>query len=226
MFWYKSVIDGLNGPDQNRNHLKVLTPPPMKLILAIAATILISNVFSDEPKQAVTGDVIPDVSVKDANGTAVKLRDAVKTKPAVVIFYRGGWCPYCTRHLMALAGVEKEIAEAGYQILAISADKPAKLAETPDRDKLAYTLLSDASMEAAKDFGITFKVPDELVAKYKNEYQIDIEAASGETHHILPHPAVFLVDKEGIIRFVHINEDYKVRLDPAKILQTVRNLPH
>jgi peroxiredoxin len=195
----------------------------MKTIIpALVAVVFSVNAFAEAPKQAAKGDRIPEVSVKAADASVVKLREAVKSKPAVLIFYRGGWCPFCSRHLMALVEVEKDLTDAGFQILAISADQPAKLAETPNREKLTYTLLSDASMDAAKAFGITFKVPDELVAKYKNEYQIDIEAASGKTHHLLPHPAVFIVDREGVIRFAHVNPDYKTRLEPAEILKAAR----
>lgn len=197
----------------------------MKIIIhAIAAIVLSVNAFAENPKQAAKGDLIPDVSVKAADASVVKLREAVKSKPAVLIFYRGGWCPFCTRHLMALAEVEKDLTSAGFQILAISADKPAKLAETPNREKLAYTLLSDASMDAAKAFGITFKVPEETVAKYKTDHQIDIEAASGETHHLLPHPAVFIVDQKGGIQFAHVNPDFKTRLEPGKILEAARSM--
>jgi len=194
----------------------------MKTIIpALAAVALSLSAFSAEPKQAAVGDRIPDVSVKTA-AAELKLREAVESKPAVLIFYRGGWCPFCTRHMMALNEVENDLVAAGFQILAISPDQPAKLAETPDLEKLSYTLLSDSSMEAAKGFGITFKVPGELVAKYKSDHQIDLEAASGETHHLLPHPAVFLVDQKGVIRFAHVNEDYKTRLDPAEILTAAR----
>ncbi|MGF1678896.1 MAG: peroxiredoxin-like family protein [Candidatus Methylacidiphilales bacterium] len=168
------------------------------------------------------GDSIPDTSLLDEAGKAVKLNDLVREQPAVLIFYRGGWCPYCTRHLSALAAIEKDILAAGHQILAISPDQPAKLAETPDRENLNYRLLSDSTMETAKAFGITFQVPAELVSKYKNEYQIDLEAASGQTHHLLPHPAVYVVGTDGVIRFAHVNEDYKVRLEPGKILEAVK----
>lgn len=195
----------------------------MKAILTLAFTAALSmNTFAEDPRQAANGDHIPDVSVKAADGSEVRLREAVKSKPTVLVFYRGGWCPYCSLHLMELAKVEKDLTAAGFQILAISADKPAKIAETPNRDKLTYTLLSDNTMEAAKAFGITFKVPDELVAKYKKEHQIDLEAASGETHHLLPHPAVFIVDQTGIIRFAHVNPDYKTRLETAAILKAAR----
>lgn len=167
------------------------------------------------------GDSVPDIAVKTAEGETVRLGKLVSEKPTVLIFYRGGWCPYCTRHLQALAGIEKDLLQAGYQLLAISPDQPSKIAETPDREKLNYRLLSDSSLEAATAFGVTFQVPDELVAKYKNEYKIDLEAASGQTHHRLPHPAAYVVGTDGVITYAYVNKDYKVRLAPEKILEAV-----
>ncbi len=185
------------------------------VILGVWATVAYAS-------PAAVGDTIPDTTLRDESGVEVNLRELVQEKPAVLVFYRGGWCPYCTRHLSALADIENDILAAGYQILAISPDQPSKLAETPDREKLDYRLLSDSTMETANAFGISFQVPAELVSKYKNEYQIDIEAASGQPHNLLPHPAIYVVGTDGIISFAHVNEDYKVRLEPEKILEAVR----
>ncbi|MDP1579753.1 MAG: peroxiredoxin-like family protein [Candidatus Didemnitutus sp.] len=182
-----------------------------------------SSLVMAEPASdwAKVGDTVPDVKLLTADDAAVSLREVVKEKPAVLIFYRGGWCPYCNRHLGALAEIEGKVLAAGYQILAISPDQPAKLKATPDREKLGYRLLSDRKAEAAQALGIAFEVPAELVAKYKNEYKIDLEAASGETHHLLPHPAVFVIGRDGVIRYAHVNPDYKIRLTPEEILAVI-----
>ncbi len=191
---------------------------PIVLALSLSVGAILSAAASE---QLSVGDKIPETTVFTAKGEAVKLREVVSGKPTVLVFYRGGWCPYCVKHLAALGEVKGQIMAAGYQVLAISADQPSKLSETPSGEKMGYTLLSDSSMEAAKAFGITFKVPDELVSKYKNEYKIDLEAASGETHHVLPHPAVFIVDPKGTVRFAHVNPDYKSRLSPAQVLEAI-----
>ncbi len=192
--------------------------------LAVSVLTFSSALAADAPKQAAKGDTIPDIILKDVTGADVKLLEVVKEKPAVVIFYRGGWCPYCSRHLMALNEIHDDLTDAGFQIVAISADQPSKLAEIPKRDELKTKLLSDSTMAGAIAFGITHVVPDERVAKYKADYKIDLEAASGEMHHTLPHPAVFIVDKDGVIRFAHVNQDYKVRLDPADVLKAAKEV--
>jgi peroxiredoxin len=187
--------------------------------LLIGAGLALAQPASASLKE---GDSIPDVRLRTDDNREVSLRKLAGEKPTVLIFYRGGWCPFCTRHLSDLAGIEQDLEKAGAQLLAISMDQPSTLRETPNRDKLGYRLLSDSEAVAAKAFGIAFQVEDDLVRKYKDSYKIDLEAASGQTHHILPHPAVYVVDTAGKIRFAYVNPDYKVRLEPAKILEQVR----
>lgn len=165
------------------------------------------------------GDTVPSkVILKTEDNKEVNLRSLLSEKPGVLIFYRGGWCPFCTRHLADLVGIEKDLEKAGVQLLAISMDQPSVIKATPGRDKLGYRLLSDSDAQAAKAFGIAFKVDEATVEKYEG-YGIDLNAASGKDHHILPHPAVYVVDKQGVIQYAHVNPDYKVRLKPSDILQ-------
>ncbi len=204
------------------NGIKSSVAPHMGMIqsLFIVFSVFLVGTLSAAPLSV--DQMIPDATLQTEEGKPVKLRELMSEKPTVLIFYRGGWCPYCTKHLMEVAGIEKDILAAGYQILAISPDQPSKLAETPDREELHYTLLSDSSMEAAKAFGLSFQVPQELVSKYKNEYKIDVEAASGEKHHMLPHPALFVVGKDGVIKFAHVDENYRVRLEADAILKAIQ----
>jgi peroxiredoxin len=187
-------------------------------ILLLAAALAHAETNSTPLK---VGDSIPDVKLRTEGDKEVSLRILVSEKPTVLIFYRGGWCPFCNRHLQLLAGIEDTLNKAGAQLVAISMDQPTKLKATPDREKLPYQLLSDSNAAAARAFGIAFKVDDATVEKYKG-YGIDLDAASGKYHHILPHPAVFVTDTSGKIRFAHVNRDYKVRLEPSKILEAAR----
>jgi peroxiredoxin len=195
--------------------MKNLTIPALFLAFTLGLT-------ATESTPLKIGDRVPEVVVQTVEGAEVALRAELAGQPSVVIFYRGGWCPYCVRHLAALAEVEADLLAAGFKLVALSPDRPAKLREKPALEKLNYTLLSDSPATAARAFGLAFQVPDELVAKYKNEYKIDLEGDSGQTHHLLPHPAVFIVDAGGIIRYAHVNPDYKVRLESDQILAAAR----
>ncbi|HAH49765.1 MAG TPA: antioxidant AhpC [Balneola sp.] len=164
---------------------------------------------------------IPDVSVKNTDGKNLNLRDLVKEQPTIFVFYRGGWCPYCNSHLADLKTIEEDLSKEGYKVYAISADRPELLKQTMTKNELTYTLLSDAPMTAAKAFGIAFKMDDKTVERYKS-FDIDIEKDSGYDHHLLPAPAVFLVDQEGTIKFSYVNPNYKERIDGGILLAAAK----
>jgi len=117
--------------------------------------------------------------------------------------------------------VESELSALGFPVIAISADRPARLKKTLEEKDLGYTLYSDSALTAARAFGIVWQLDDEQVAQYKN-YGIDLEAASGHSHHQLPVPSVFLVDAGGTIRWVYSNPDHRVRPDNASLLEAAR----
>ncbi len=168
------------------------------------------------------GERAPNASLLGIKGESLELSDLYAEKPTVLIFYRGGWCPYCNTHLGEVAAAEPELNKLGYQILALSPDRPEKTQETLSQQKMNYQLLSDSTMEAAKAFGLAFRL-DEKTLKMLSEYGIDIEEASGQSHHMLPVPAVYIVDTKGMIRFSHWNPDYKERLSKEDILRAAQS---
>ena len=101
--------------------------------------------------------------------------------------------------------------------MAVSPDKPENLKPTSSKHKLGYALFSDAKSEAAMAYGIAFQVDQKTYEQYKG-YGIDLEEASGEKHHLLPVPAVFLYGKSGKLEFEYVNPDYRIRLAPKVLL--------
>jgi len=167
------------------------------------------------------GAPVPRAILQTPAGKPFALAKAVHDTPTVLIFYRGGWCPYCNAHLGQLQTIEPDLVKLGYQMLAVSPDRPEMLAGIIPKDKLSYALLSDASMNVARAFGIAFRVDKTTLEKYKG-YGIDLEAASGNTHHLLPVPAVFIIGTDGTVKFTYTNPDYQVRLAPEVLLAAAR----
>ena len=120
-----------------------------------------------------------------------------------------------------LSRIESKLLELGYQILAVSADRPQKLQESIDKHSLTYQLLSDSEMTASRAFGIAYRV-DEALFKKLLGFGVDIEEASGETHHLLPVPSAFVLDTAGTIRYRYYNPDHTVRVDPDELLSAAR----
>jgi len=119
--------------------------------------------------------------------------------------------------------VQAELTELGFPVVALSADRPERLAKSLEAGELGYALYSDHTLAAARAFGIAFQLDAAEVARYR-EYGIDLEAASGHDHHQLPVPSVFLVERGGRVRWVYSNPDYRVRPENAKLLEAARKL--
>jgi peroxiredoxin len=116
-----------------------------------------------------------------------------------------------------LQKISAQIAELGYQVIAVSPDRPEKIRAVLEKSPYDYRLLSDTKLAVALAMGVAFTMDAKTVEKYKG-YGFDLEDASGEAHHMLPVPAVFVLDTSGGIRYVYANPDYKVRCDPDVIL--------
>jgi len=169
------------------------------------------------------GDTAPDAPLRALDGGATSLTAVRDGKPALLLFYRGGWCPYCNAHLAEVATLEGALQEKGIRIFGISPDKPEELAKTVGKNKLGYTLLSDSSMAVSRAFGLAFTVDEATLATYKT-YGIDLGKASGETHMQLPVTAAFLVDAHGKIIWAHQDADYRKRVSAQEILAAASRL--
>jgi peroxiredoxin len=172
---------------------------------------------AEDVQPLLVGSPVPSVEVTTVEGAAVDLRAAINGKPTLLVFYRGGWCPYCSLQLSELRKLEPDLVRQGVQVIAISPDRPAALRETLDGSRLNYTLLSDSAARAIQAFGIAFKVPDAEIEQYLG-FGVDLEKASGSKHHALPVPGVFLVDKAGLIQFSYVNPDYRTRV-PQRLVR-------
>lgn len=163
------------------------------------------------------GQSLPELVLTDVDGKAFHLNKVVAKKPTVLIFYRGSWCPYCNAHLGELKNIEQSLLDLGYQIIAVSPDLPINLKKSIDKNELKYTLLSDSKAEAVKALGLAFTVDAATYKKYL-DHNINLEEASGEKHHILPAPAAMVLNQEGVVQFIFVSPDYKVRVKNRVLL--------
>ena len=188
-----------------------------------AAAIAAAATIPDDPRRVnpvTVGSKAPEFTAREVDGRAFRFDTNSLHQPALLIFYRGGWCPYCNMHLHDLRRFVPQIVALGYQVVFLSTDQP-QLLYSSLKEKVDYHIVSDSSMSAAHAFRIAFRVDDATVEKMKS-FGVDLEAAQGNTRHELPVPAVFIVDRGGVIRFRHYDADYRVRLDPAAVLAAAR----
>jgi len=187
------------------------------LSLALAASLLAATAAADiptDPNQVQplpVGAHAPAFSARTKDGAVRTFSPDGYRKPTIVIFYRGGWCPYCNTQLNDLRHVESKLRDSGFEIVFLSTDRPAILYSSLKATDIHYTLLSDSHLEAAKAFHIAYHV-DEATLAQQRKYGVDLDATTGEPLHELPVPSVFIIDTSGIIRYVYSNPDFRVRL--------------
>jgi peroxiredoxin len=164
---------------------------------------------------------VPNVTVKTADGSPVSLQALLMQKPAVIVFYRGGWCPYCSRQLAELKSIEQDLVKEGYQILAISPESVEKLQSQKLETEFAAQLISDESLSAIKAFGIGFYVPNDTRALYKDRMNVELTADDSE-RAVLPAPAIFITNTEGQVVFSYVNPNFRVRPSAELVLSAAR----
>lgn len=160
---------------------------------------------------------VPEATLVSTDNENVRLSSLIQRKKTILLFYRGGWCPYCTAHLAAVGEVENEIADAGYQIIAISPDTPDKNLETNNKSTVTYQIYSDPGAELMQNMGIAFEAPErysDLLSDFSDQ----------QNPGILPVPSIFVLDTEGTIIFEYVCPDYKQRIEANLLKAIIKNL--
>ncbi len=197
---------------------------PASAALAASADAEMAAVDAASIQPLLVGSKIPAATLKNAGGESIDLAAAMDGKPTLLVFYRGGWCPICMRHLTEMQKDLAAFEEMGYRTLAISQDTPELIQKTIKKRGVKVELLSDGEMAAARAFGLAFRVDDETVSKYKG-YGIDLVGLYGRAEPVMAVPAIFIVSPEGKIRFSYVNPDYRERLSSGLLkaaLETYR----
>lgn len=199
--------------------------PPRLLALLFPFFAAIPALYAETPvaataEQAVPlaiGERAPAALVKTATGTEIDLAQAMGGKPTLLIFYRGGWCPFCNTQLVELQAYQERFVALGYQILAVSADASEALPATAEKTRAAYTLLSDREMKAASAYKIAWRVPAEMAARYASRGIALAPIPGSKGEHWLPVPSVFIIGRDGLVKYVFSDPNFKLRPPAAKV---------
>jgi len=190
----------------------------------VIVVLLASPLFAEEMPGLQEGIEAPDFEALNYKGEKVKLSNLYKNGPVVLIFYRGGWCYYCNIQLRELQASLDDFKKYSATLVALSVDKVVKSAESVKEKRLDFEVISNPEGDILEAYDLIYKVPDELNKKYKEKYNIDLEAASGRTDHVIAIPATYIIDTSGTIVFAYANKDYKIRTSVKEILQELEKL--
>ena len=200
----------------------------MKTIIIILTTLfMVTNSNSQtsgnvkEAQGLKTGQIAPGFSAKDSNDQYFNLSEELKKGPAVLIFYRGQWCPVCNRHLSEIQENLEKIMEKGAHVVAVSPEKPEYLMKTAEKTGAGFSLLYDEGYKIADAYDVTF-LPDGITrTMYNTMLGANLKDAHSDDSQRLPIPATYVINTDGEIAWRHFNPDYKKRSTVEDIVEAL-----
>ncbi|MFF4950483.1 peroxiredoxin-like family protein [Streptomyces chattanoogensis] len=169
------------------------------------------------------GGSAPRFSLPAADGTTVTLDALLADGPVVLTFYRGAWCPFCNFALRALQQRLGEITARGARLVAVSPQIPDESLSLTEKHALGFPVLSDLGCDTAKQYGLSFDLPEDLAAVYES-LGFDLQRVNGGHPHTLPIPATYVIDRDATVRWAFVDTDYKTRAEPSDILAALDEL--
>ena len=167
------------------------------------------------------GDRAPDFTLQDPLGRQVSLAGELEQGPVVLIFYRGEWCPYCNAMLRIYGLRAADFSQRGARLMAVSPQTPDNSLTMAEKHSLEFPVLTDEGGEVIGTYGLKYNVASREVYETVG---VDLAKFNGKGGWILPAPAVFVIDREGIVRFAAVNGDYTQRVEPEDAFAALDSL--
>lgn len=180
-------------------------------LLLIMAAGSFANAQSQQFK---VGDKAPAFNAVAHDGSSVAIPRQGMT---VLLFYRGYWCPFCNRQLTSLNDSLQFITNKGAAVIAVTPEKYESVEKTIAKTSAAFKIVSDTANVILKQFGVDYKVDDNIVQRYR-KFGVDFTAVNGNNENTLPVPAVYIIDANGTIVYTWFDTDYRKRPSVKEIL--------
>lgn len=185
----------------------------IRLTHAVANALVLDHV----PR---VGDIAPDFTLPDQHDRLISLADRLSFGPVVLLFVRGGWCPFCTLTLRAYQEALPAIYQEGGDLLAITPQPSPSSCAVAERDLLAFPTLSDLGNTVARRYGIQTQI-DPGMRPLHLRLGHDLPRINGTGDWTVPLPATFVIAPGGTVALAHVDRVNSRRLDPADIVQAL-----
>jgi peroxiredoxin len=166
------------------------------------------------------GAKAPQFELQDHDGRVISSADLVGRGRLVICFIRGRWCPFCVGQMEAMNLFLPQIEQAGAMLVAISPQTVKQSFFMRDQHKLKFPLLSDAHNEVARQFRLTYRVPEQQEAVYRRAF-VNLPFTNGDESWELPIPATYILDRDGTVLYASANEDYTERPEPSEMVSVL-----
>jgi peroxiredoxin len=164
------------------------------------------------------GQKLPDAALLDPSGVSTSLYYSLGAGPAVIVFYRGAWCPYCN---IVLRHYQAELLPAlrarGIALVAISPQTPEGTDAAITNGSLEFTVLSDPGNALASSLGIV-TIPTVEAREAHTALGFAVADSNADATANIPFPTVLVVDAGRVVTFADVHVDYTTRTEVSEIL--------
>ena len=204
--------------EERKSSFNAKAPDDVKRTYADGIRAVVESGVVQQAKQL--GDRAPDFELTNAAGQPVRLSDYLQRGPVVLTWYRGGWCPYCNLTLNALQAALPDIKAQGANLLALTPELPDQSMSTAEKHALDFEVLSDIGSDVAREYGIVYKLTDDVAATYEENF--GLSATNGDDSNELPLAATYIISPEGEITYAFLDADYRNRAEPSDIVAALK----
>jgi peroxiredoxin len=218
-----------------QNRLDEITSNTRKLVqeerLALSEQA-VAELFASgvEDRILPVGTKAPEFALPDAiSGKIIRSTDLLALGPLVIDFFRGRWCPYCMTELETWRDLNPVLRERGALVVGISPQTLRQSDFTVQQHEIPFPLLRDEGCALAEKFGVAYRLSEEMQHYYRS-ILVNIpfinsarnvmagKDTAEERDWMLPLPATFVVNRDGIITFAEAHADFRVRPEPEDVL--------
>jgi peroxiredoxin len=179
----------------------------------------IQTLGTHPPQGLKPGDKAPDFTGYDQNGNHVQSKKILESGPLVLFFYRGKWCPVCSKYLNDYQDSLNILTDMGVNVVAITPESIENVEQTVNLHNLSFTVVYDCQEQIMKDYDVMFNVTQAYQELVQKNYSIDIAKNNGRDIAHLPVPATYIISRQGIIVAVQFDPDYNNRATVKWMLQ-------
>lgn len=176
------------------------------------------------PEGLLVGDKAPNIEVETRQGERFSLEEALEEGPVVLVFYRGSWCPYCSRYMAGLSEALPEMKKRGARLVAVSPEGEAQMKETASISGPEIILLGDGNGEIMRAYDVDFEVTTDYQQRLDKGMDLDLKENNDQEIAVLPVPATYVINGEGEIVYRYFNLDYHERAPIKEVLKALEKL--
>ena len=172
------------------------------------------------PQGLEVGIEAPLFKTTDIEGNKIKVSELLKSGPVVIVFYRGEWCPWCTKYLSELNESLPEIKAKGASVLVVSPEVKSSSENTKKMTASDFVFISDADLKIGKAYDVLFHVTEDYQGKVHAKLKKGDPSNTSVVDN-LPVPATYVIGVDGKITYRQFDYNYSKRANAGDILEVL-----